>query len=85
MDLVIIPLSLKLMGLVTLEIDLGPFGSIEKTLFKTNIFEYRAASISTNIFNVHTKDEDKSPPTFSKYSSNKVRFNGSFPDYYWAK
>ncbi|XP_064646203.1 uncharacterized protein LOC135499389 [Lineus longissimus] len=64
MDLEIIPLKLKLIALVTLEVDLA-FVTIKKVLFSMNLWEYTAPSIRTNIFTVNTKDEDKSPPEFA--------------------
>jgi hypothetical protein len=68
MDLEMIPLKLKLMALVTLEINLA-FVTVKKTLFKKNIWEYSTPSIRTNIFTVNTKDEDKSPPEFAAKDS----------------
>jgi hypothetical protein len=64
MDMELIPISLRLSVLVTLEVNLAVV-SFTKTLFSKNIWEYTAPSISKNLIDVSTKEQDESPPQFS--------------------
>ncbi|XP_033637723.1 uncharacterized protein LOC117298529 [Asterias rubens] len=65
MDIVMIPLIIRLTGKVTLKILW--FGT--KTLFKKDLWRYQANAIHKNIFDVHTKDPDTSPPEVMDYST----------------
>ena len=73
MSLKLIPVKLRLLGLVTLEVNLL-FTRIKKTLFKKNIWEYVAPTIETKIIDKHTKDKDLSPPAFEPVISQKVAY-----------
>lgn len=63
MDLELVPLKLRLKGLVTIEVSLL-VTKIKKTVFEKNIWEYSTAQITKRIIDVSTKEEDKSPPEF---------------------
>ena len=68
MDVHMIPLIIRLKGLVTVKILF--FGRI--VLFEKEIWRYEAKKIWGNIFDIHTKDPDKSPPEVKDYSTLKV-------------
>jgi hypothetical protein len=61
MDLVLIPLIIRLLGLVTIEIDLA-FVSFTKTLYKAVIYSYQAPSIKKNIITISHKAKDDTKP-----------------------
>ena len=63
MDLDLIPVRLRLYGLVTLEVTVFGVG-FTKTLFKKKIWEYEAPKITKRMIEVSTRDEDASPPEF---------------------
>ncbi|XP_038050876.1 uncharacterized protein LOC119724026 [Patiria miniata] len=65
MDVEMIPLIIRLRALVTLKIPL--LGKI--TLFKGDIWRYQVPTMRQNIFDIHTKEPDKSPPAIEKYST----------------
>ncbi|XP_038062441.1 uncharacterized protein LOC119732930 [Patiria miniata] len=65
MDIDMIPLIIRLRGLVTLKILF--FGKI--ILFETDIWRYTSPAIHRNIFDIHTKDPDTSPPEIEAYST----------------
>jgi hypothetical protein len=61
LDLVLIPLIIRLKGLVTIEIDLA-FVSFTKILFEKLIYSYQAPSITKNIITISRKAKDKTQP-----------------------
>ncbi|XP_033637389.1 uncharacterized protein LOC117298318 isoform X2 [Asterias rubens] len=66
LDIVMIPLIIRLSGKVTLSI---PFFGIKKTLYKKDLWRYQANPIHSNIFNTRTKEPDESPPEIMVYST----------------
>jgi hypothetical protein len=70
MDLELTPVRLRLIGLVTLEVNLL-FAKIKKTLFSKNIWEYSTATIRKNMIDVSTKEPDESPPQFAPVVNKK--------------
>lgn len=68
LDVELIPLSLRLIGLVTLEIDLK-FFSIKITLFSTDLYRYRSPSINKKVFHLNKEEEDVSPPDISSITN----------------
>ena len=69
LDIVMIPLIIRLSGKVTLSI---PFFGIKKTLYKKDLWRYQANPIHSNIFNTRTKEPDESPPEIMVYSTPVV-------------
>ncbi|XP_022103294.1 uncharacterized protein LOC110986022 [Acanthaster planci] len=65
MDIEMIPLIIRLRAKVTLKI---PFFG-RKTLFSAELWRYQAPAIHGNIFDIHTKQPDKSPPEIEEYST----------------
>ncbi len=63
-----ISLIIRLSGKVTLMI---PFLG-RMTLYKNDLWRYQADPIHANIFDIHTKDPDKSPPELVAYSTSVV-------------
>ena len=72
MDMDLRPLEVKLAALVTLEVNLGFFGKITKTLFKANIFRYQAPTINRRVLSVGKKEEDNTPPQFVSFEEDQV-------------
>ena len=68
LDIVMIPLVLRLTGKVTLKI---PFLA-KVTLYERDLWRYQANPIHKNIFDIHTKDPDTSPPEVVAYSTPAV-------------
>ena len=68
MNLDLIPLTMTLYGKV--KIDLGWFGS--KTVFKKRIWHYQTPKIQKEIFNIHNKEPDESPPQFVEFTTSTV-------------
>ena len=64
-----IPLIIRLKGKVTLRI---PFFG-KKTLYKKELWRYQVDAINANIFDIHTKDPDESPPEIVAYFTPVVR------------
>ena len=71
MDMVMIPLIIRLTGKVTLKI---PFFG-KKTLYKRDLWRYQASPVRSNIFNIHTKDPDETPPEITAYSTPVVTWS----------
>ena len=68
-----IPLEIRLRALVTLKIKLI-FKTFKKTLFKADLWRYQAPAINKNIFDVHTRQPDNSPPKIEEYSTPVVSY-----------
>ena len=71
LDLELIPLSVRLIGLVELEIDLK-FTSFTITLFSADLMRYRAPSIRKTIFKIEKKEQDESVPDLATSSPQQV-------------
>lgn len=70
MDLELTPIKLRLIGLVTLEVNLL-FAKIKKTLYSKNLWEYSTPTIRKNMIDVSTKEKDETPPQFSPVVNKK--------------
>ncbi|KAK6174798.1 hypothetical protein SNE40_013376 [Patella caerulea] len=70
MDLELVPLRLRLLGIVTLRIKLL-FVTIKKTLFKATLWEYSTPVIRKRLIDFGKKEKDASPPAFSEYTDSK--------------
>ena len=71
MTLKLIPVKLRLLGLVTLEVNLL-FVKIKKTLYQKTLWQYTAPTLEKRIIDKHTKDKDLSPPAFAPVITKKV-------------
>ncbi|CAH1250560.1 FAT1 [Branchiostoma lanceolatum] len=69
LDLELIPLKLKLMALVTVEVNLL-VGTITETLFKADLWKYTTPKITMRILDLSTKEEDNSPPEIESVTAD---------------
>ncbi|XP_064643636.1 uncharacterized protein LOC135497734 [Lineus longissimus] len=79
MDIVLIPLILKLKALVTLEVNLW-FISFRVVLFRALIWKYQAPSIRGNIFDTHGNENDDSGPIFEAHATKEPDIEFNFDD-----
>ncbi|XP_072033446.1 LOW QUALITY PROTEIN: uncharacterized protein [Amphiura filiformis] len=68
MNAKIVPLTITLYGKVTLKLIFKT-----RTLYKKKIWQYKTPAIEGEIFNIHTKDPDKSPPQFMESTTSVSR------------
>ncbi|XP_019614832.1 PREDICTED: uncharacterized protein LOC109462715, partial [Branchiostoma belcheri] len=75
MDLELIPLRLELRAILKLTVKLL-FIKIEKTLINKLLWHYTTPSITANIFDIHNKEPDNSPPTFNSFATTSGSGSG---------
>ncbi|XP_078660674.1 uncharacterized protein LOC144905141 [Branchiostoma floridae x Branchiostoma belcheri] len=75
MDLELIPLRLELRAILKLTVNLL-VKKIEKTLINKLLWQYTTPSITANIFDLHNKEPDNSPPTFNSFATTSGSGSG---------
>ena len=74
LDMDLKPLELKLAALVLLKVNLA-FTTVQKELFKANLWHYETPTISKRIISLGKDAPDTSPPNFANFEANNVRFH----------
>ncbi len=81
MDMKLIPIELFLYAKLT--VDTFLFG--KKTLLDIQLWHYSAPAEESNVFDIHTKDPDKSPPQFVEPTTSQVcLFVCLFVVFFWG-
>ena len=71
MYLKLTPIELKLFALVTLEVNLG-LTKFKKTLFKAELWSYKAPTITKKLIDNRKDEEDKTPPDISPFTDDDI-------------
>ena len=72
MDLVLVPIKLRLSALVGFKLWLPFVGDIRKVVFKVNLWEYSTPAIEKRMIDASTKEDDETPPEFTKVVKTSV-------------